>query len=62
MPAPRLWERTEIRCDWACAHPVLTAEEIEVGLRWATARAAAVGQYAPGVLPSPHRGGWGCMW
>jgi hypothetical protein len=31
MPAPRVWERTEIRCDWACAHPVLTAEEIEVG-------------------------------
>eukprot|EP00966_Prymnesium_polylepis_P052202 1208397-Prymnesium_polylepis.1 len=31
MPAAKSKTSIEIRCDWACAHPVLTAEEIEVG-------------------------------
>ena len=31
MPVPRVWVSTEVRCDWACADAVLTAEEIEVG-------------------------------
>ena len=31
MPAAKAKASIEIRCDWACAHPVLTAEEVEVG-------------------------------
>ena len=31
MPAAKAKSSLEIRCDWACAHPVMTAAEIEVG-------------------------------